>query len=324
MIVAYLKKQHLESQEITTKNQSLLQEAIWIDVFAPTKEEKILLEKFLGLNIPTREEMQEIELSSRLYKDNDILFMTAMMVAQSDSPEPKFDSVTFVLTQQRLITLRYIEPFSFTLFSSKLKNLDARNLKAATLLIELLDSIVDRLADTLELVGRRLDTNSKIIFQPRINSFSVKLNYQQLMQQIGTTGDLNAKAYESLVMFNRLITFFGQTANSRIDKEEQLRLVIFSKDIIALSEHGNFLSNKVIFLLDAILGLVNIEQNQIIKIVSIAAAFFLPPTLIASIYGMNFHSIPELSWKWGYFFALGLMGISAWLPYLFFKFRKWL
>lgn len=324
MILAYLKRQKLESLEITFENQALLKEALWIDVLSPSKSEEALLEKCLRLNIPTREEMREIELSSRLYKNKDILFMTATMVAQSESPDPKLDSVTFVLTPQQLITIRYIEPLAFQLFNSQLQKLDATHLTAATLLIELLDVTVDRLADILELVGRRLDEYSKILFKLQINNIPAKLNYQKLMQQIGINGDLNTKAYESLVMFNRLITFFGQNAGASVDQKEHLRLTIFSKDIVALSEHGNFLSNKVNFLLDATLGMVSIEQNNIIKIVSVAAAIFLPPTLIASIYGMNFHFMPELSWKWGYLIALGLIALSAWLPYQLFKFKKWI
>lgn len=144
------------------------------------------------------------------------------------------------------------------------------------------------------------------------------------MQQMGVNGDLNTKARESLVTFNRLITFFNQTANARIDAEGQLRLASLSKDIASLSDHANFVSNKVNFLLDATLGLVNIEQNNIIKIFSVAAVIFLPPTLIASIYGMNFQFVPALTWKWGYAFSLVLMALSSWLPYKYFKYKKWL
>lgn len=323
MLVAYLNQKKFNHQEITTENQSLLKEAIWIDLLSPSKEEEIQVEQCFGLEIPTREEMVEIELSSRLYKENGAAFMTATMIAQSDSPDPKLDPVTFVLTQQQLITIRYIEPQSFKIASSHLKKLDAMHNDPSAFLIELLDATIDRLADILELVGRRLDEYSKTIFRPQSNA-AEKLDYQQLMQQLGATGDLNTKARESLVTFNRLTAFFMQTTGSQIDNEGQLRLATLSKDIASLSDHANFLSTKVNFLLDATLGMVSIEQNNIIKIFSVAAVIFLPPTLIASIYGMNFHFMPELSWKYGYLLAIGLILLAAWLPYKYFKHRKWL
>jgi magnesium transporter len=322
MLLAYLNQQKIIPQEITPENQALLKEAVWVDLLMPSKEEEVQVEELLELDVPTREDMVEIELSSRLYKENDTIFMTATMIAQSNSPEPKLDPVTFVLTEKQLVTIRYIEPQAFKLVPSRLKKLDAAHRDAAVFLIELLDATVDRLADTLELVGRRLDEYSKTIFMPE-TADAEKLDYRELMQQIGANGDLNTKARESLVTFNRLITFFGQ-AGSRVDNEGQLRLGSLSKDIASLSDHANFLSSKVTFLLEATLGLVNIEQNNIIKIFSVAAVIFLPPTLIASIYGMNFHFIPELSWKYGYIFSIGMILIAAWLPYKYFKYRKWL
>ena len=324
MIIAYLDRKKLVPQEITAENKTLLKEAFWIDLLSPSKSEEILIEESLGLDIPTREEMVEIEFSSRLYKESNVLFMTATMIAQSDSPNPQLDPVTFVLTPQQLITIRYIEPQSFKLFTFQLKKLDITHYDAINFLIELLDATVDRLADILEVIGRRLDDYSKTIFRPQNGEKTIKLDYRALMEQVGANGDLTTKARESLVTFNRLITFFGQVAGSKIDNEGVLRLGTLSKDIASLSDHANFLSTKINFLLDATLGMVSIEQNNIIKIFSVAAVIFLPPTLVASIYGMNFHFMPELSWKYGYFLAIGLILIAAWLPYKYFKHRKWL
>ncbi len=323
MILVCLNQVTLETQQITAENQSLLKEAIWIDLFSPTPEEESLVEAHLKLNIPTREEMVEIELSSRLYKEENTLFMTATMLAQSASINPEFDPVTFVLTEKQLITIRYIDPQSFKVVLSHLKKIDTTHRTSFNIFIELLDATVDRQADILELLGRRLDEYSKTIFQPH-SDLTLKLDYRHLMQQIGANGDLNTKARESLVTFNRLTTFFGQSIGNKIDSDMQLHLATVSKDIISLSDHANFLSSKVNFLLDATLGLVNIEQNNIIKIFSVAAVIFLPPTLVASIYGMNFHGMPELSWRYGYLFAIGLIITAAWLPYKYFKYRKWL
>ena len=322
MLVAYIVRKTLEPQKITHENHALLKEALWIDLLNPSKEEEDLVEHYLNLGIPTREEMVEIEQSSRLYKENGILFMTAIMIAQHESSEPILDPVSFILTSQQLITIRYIEPKSFKILSSKLQKLDMSSYDALSLLLDLYDVTIDRLADSLELVGHRLDEYSKNIFRPENNN-SVKLDYRHLMQQIGANGDLNTKARESLVTFNRLIVFFGHIEEI-IDNDKSSRLVSLSKDIGSLSDHANFLSTKVNFLLDATLGMVNIEQNNIIKIFSVAAVIFLPPTLVASIYGMNFHFMPELDWKYGYLFAVGLILLAAYLPFKFFKHKKWL
>jgi len=324
MIIAYLDRKILEPHEINSDNQALLKEAVWIDLISPTSADEAIVENSLGLDIPTREEMLEIELSSRLYREDNTLFMTATMLAQSDSLEPKYDAVTFVLTEKQLITVRYIEPYAFKVFIAHLQKFHADHHYPSNLLIELLDATVDRLADILELVGHHLDEYSKIIFKSDNDNSYGKLNYRQIMQQIGASGDLTSKARESLATLERLITFFGKMMSSTIDPESQLRMATLSADMISLSDHVNFLSNKITFLLSATLGMVNIEQNAIIKIVSVAAVIFLPPTLVASIYGMNFHVMPELSWKFGYPMAIGFMLISVLLPYKYFKHRKWL
>lgn len=318
MIIAYQLKDTVSHQEINASNLSLLKEALWIDLINPTAEEEQQVEITLAFNVPTREEMREIELSSRLYKEQDTLFMTATMIAQSDSFSPNQDAVTFVLTKKQLITIRYIEPQAFRLFISLLKK-SVGDKCPAKLLTELLDVTVDRLADILEMVSHHLDSYSKTIFQEKTSD---RPSYQELMQQLGFNGELNAKIVESLISFNRLITFFAQS--STVDLGDQLRLATLSKDISSLNDHASFLSNKISFLLDATLGMVHIEQNSIIKIFSVAAVIFLPPTLIASIYGMNFSVIPELSWRFGYPLAVGLMLLSSWLPYKYFKYRKWL
>lgn len=322
-MLTYIDKSLLRPEVITVANQDKLKDAIWLDLLFPTKEEEDILDSFLGFTIPTRAEMIEIELSSRLYSENDTLFMTAAMIAQSDSTDPVLDPVTFILTKQQLITLRYVEPQSFKLFTSHVQKLNDTQRDAITLLIELLEATVDRLADILELVVHRVDTYSKTIFRPQ-NNQAEKRDYQQLMQQLGANGDLTTKGQESLVTFNRLIAFLTQSKGSQLDPEKQARLSALSKDIISLSDHAHFLATKVNFLLDATLGMVSIEQNNIIKIFSVAAVIFLPPTLIASVYGMNFHIMPELTWKYGYLFAIGLMLSAAWLPYKYFKYRKWL
>jgi magnesium transporter len=319
MIIASHFEETLIQKEINANNYSFLKDALWIDLINPTSEEEALVEQCIGLNIPTREEMKEIELSSRLYKQNDTLVMTATMIAQAESSSPMSDAVTFVLTKTQLVTIRYIEPQAFILFISRLQKLEHIDNNPSTLLTELLDVTVDRLADILQIINHQLESYSTNLLQ---QNGSTNRNYQQLLQQLGINGALNSKMVESLVSFSRLIPFFDQSAVKIIDNH--VRLTTLSKDINALNDHATFLSNKISFLLEATLGMVQIEQNSIIKIFSVAAVIFLPPTLIASIYGMNFQFMPELSWKFGYFLAVALMLFSSWLPYKYFKHRKWL
>lgn len=305
--------------EIDANNKNQLDHALWIDLINPTLEEEAVVEQKIGLNIPTREELSEIELSSRLYQDNGALFMTATMIAHSATVSPEQGAISFVLTANRLITIRYIEPQAFKIFIGRLPRMHVE--KPTSFLTELLDANIDRLADILEVISHQLETFSQDIFQTKTKP---NTDYKELLQQLGFNGELNAKIVESLVSFNRLISFFDQTASEQIAPNDHLRLLTISKDINALTDHANFLSNKISFLLEATLGMVQIEQNAIIKIFSVAAVIFLPPTLIASIYGMNFRIIPELSWKYGYAFAIALMLFASWLPYKYFKYRKWL
>ena len=300
-----------------------IKNVVWIDLLTPTREEEKFIEAQLGFALPTRADMVEIELSSRLYTEGAEHFMTVTMIAHSDSEtvDPILDPVTFVLSKEHLITIRYVEPQSFRLFDMQTEKLSASHRNPVFLLITLLDITVDRLADILELVGHRLDTYSQTIFNKKQ---SPKHDYHQLMQQMGAIADLNTKARESLVTFRRLLTFFSGTLDTKFNKEKITHLNSITADITALSDHAGFLSTKINFLLDATLGMVNIEQNSVIKTLSIAATIFLPPTLIASVYGMNFHNMPELSWRFGYLFTVGIMLLSTWVPYRYFKYRKWL
>lgn len=310
---------------IDPKTDDCPKDVLWFDLFCPTLEEERWVEKCVGFEIPTREEMHEIEYSSRLYKEQNNLFMTAVMLAQSASEDPQHEAVTFILTNHQLITIRYIEPQAFKTFAKRYRKLDLNQGGALNIFVELLDTVIDRIADTLELVGQRLDEYSHSILRIEDTKKShVKINYLKFLTEIGRNGDLNTNVRESLITFSRLLIFFAQACGNKLNVELQTRISTLNEDAHSLSDYAMFLSGKINFLLDATLGLVNIEQNNIIKIFSIAAVIFLPPTLIASIYGMNFHFIPELTWRFGYPFALGLLVVSAWLPYKFFKIKHWL
>ncbi|KTD10780.1 cobalt/magnesium uptake transporter [Legionella gratiana] len=325
MVVIYFQTQSgIQSEELKEANNHLLDNALWIDLICPTKKEETIVEEQLQLEIPTKKEMEEIEPSSRLYIENNVLFMTATMVAMSDLPEVKTDVVTFILTKKQLITVRYTKLYTFDLFSSKLLRSKTKVFNATSMLIELLDTATERLADILEKISHKFDEISQLIFHSKASNPTInETDYKQILQNIGANGDLGTKAGESLVSLIRLISFLEQTHGPEISKDMRSSLIIINKDINAINDYASFLSTKFNFLLDATLGMINIEQNNIIKIFSMAAVVFLPPTLIASIYGMNFEHMPELRWYIGYPIALIMMFFSAWVPFRYFKKKKW-
>ena len=323
-MIFYVKEGDLLKKSPFNGETSLPKNIVWFDMLNLTEFEETYVEDFLSISIPTREEMHEIELSSSLYHENNAVYMTATLVTNADTQAPESHAFTFILTGEQLITIRYSDPTPFQQFSAKLGHLSPDEHSAQALFAGLIEAIVERIADILEKIGRDIDQMTQIIFRPSKNKKDKKKNYQEILEQIGREGDLVSKTRESLVTINRMIGYALQSQTAKINGASRSNLDSMLRDILALSDHANFLSNKVGFLLDATLGMINIEQNAIIKIFSVAAVVFLPPTLIASIYGMNFEHMPELRWSFGYPFAIALMIASAIVPYLYFKQRKWL
>ncbi|HEY4646808.1 MAG TPA: magnesium transporter CorA family protein [Steroidobacteraceae bacterium] len=303
-------------------------DVLWVDLIDPTQQEELLVETTLGVEVPTREEMKEIEASSRLYEENGALYLTITIVTRLDSDLPVSSQITFILAKDRLVTNRYADPLPFQRFIAYAERHPAVCGSAVSLLAGLIEAIVNRMADVLERVGADLDQLSTEVFAPpkkyRRSAKSVARDSRTILARVGQNGDLTSKARESLVSLNRLLTFVQQSGAVTLQNDVRARLRTLSRDVLALSDHSSFLGTKANFLLEATLGMLNIEQNNIIKIFSVAAVVFLPPTLIASIYGMNFHLMPELDWLLGYPFAISLMLCSAILPYLYFKRRGWL
>lgn len=305
-----------------------LGKVVWLDLLEPTPEEVDLVERFAGIALPTRAEMNEIELSSRLYHEDGAEFMTVTMLTALDGDDPVKLPVTFILKGPLLITLRHAEPKPFEAFLARARkpNGVARS-EGEGVMLGLIEAVIDRLADVLERVGHDVDMVSREVFRSKTANVTKKTrDLQSLIEQIGRRGDLLTATRESLVSISRLITYHAApTINDlRVNKEAKQRIKLIQRDASSLSEHANFLSGKINFLLDAILGLINLEQNQIIKIFSVAAVVFLPPTLVASIYGMNFEVMPELQFSFGYPMAIVMMILSALMPYLYFKRRGWL
>lgn len=299
-------------------------EVTWIDLSSPTRDEEKAVEAAIGVNIPTREEMQEIETSSRLRVENDVIYMTATLVSNTTSPQPLATAVTFILAGHRLITLRYADPLPFRIFGSYAENHPPSCASGEAALAGLFEAIIDRLADVLEIAGQDVEAISHEIFD-HTNTRRGSKHFRAVLQRIGRAGDTAAKARESVLSLNRAVTFLGLVAPEVGGKKSKRdRLKTMGRDLQSLADYADFISGKVTFLLDATLGMLSVEQNDIIKIFSVAAVIFLPPTVVGTIYGMNFEYMPELKLEFGYPLALLAMIVSAILPYVYFKRKGWL
>jgi magnesium transporter len=294
------------------------QDAIWLDLLKPTRAEELAVERALDLELPTREEMAEIEPSSRLYQAHGATFMTATLLARRDGEgEGRADApVTFVLAGGALITIRYDPLKAFDLFAERAQGLGVAS--GISCLFNLLDAVVERLADLLERTGETVEAVSSAIFRRPKGA-----EFEALLTELARAQSLTSMTRNSLVSLARLFSFASLAQEIVADRDCRAHLKTLQRDGQSLTEHAGFQSNHIQFLLDAALGLINIEQNGIIKFFSVAAVILMPPTLVASIYGMNFHNMPELGFRYGYPMALSLMAISAIIPVLWFRRRGW-
>jgi magnesium transporter len=301
--------------------------ATWIDLEEPTREEELLVEKCLGLAVPTPEEMSAIEPSSRLYARDNMLYLTISTLYGVEEQSPASEPIGFVLADERLVTVRYVMPKSIRIFSENACRDPELVPDALTALTGILDAIVDRLADELEKVGEEIEKISSHIFSPTVDARRIPAQrLTALLTRIGKTQLLLAKIRETETSANRALAFLSGTPQLRARKARDARehVASLTADTNSLGDHSTFLSNHLYFLLDASVGLISIEQNAAMKLFSWVAVVFMPPTLIAGIYGMNFHFMPELNWHLGYPMAIALMVASAILPLWYLKRRGWL
>lgn len=330
MIQAYAPRNgRIERTEIT-KATPLAADWLWLDVAQPTPDERAAVEALYRLTLPTPEEVREIEPSDRFYSEGPARFMTATILVHADAPLPQRASITFILAGRTLITLRYVEPRPVAIYAQKLLRGQETCSCGEEALVGLLESFIDRIADILEKVGQDLDQVSQTIFAEgpaTLGPHRARRDLQAVIRSLGRNDDLVSTIRESLLSLTRVISFLTATLNVTGDKtlkDVRTRLKSARNDIVSLSEHAAFESHTINFQLDATLGVINIEQNSIIKIFSVVAVIFLPPTLVASVYGMNFDLMPELHWPHGYLWALGLMVVSALVPLIYFRRKGWL
>jgi magnesium transporter len=306
-------------------------DAIWIDMLDGNEDERAFLERATGLKIPSFASLSEIESSSRLYTDKGALYLSTPIVFRADSGAPITTPLGFVLTPDRLITIRF-QPLSvFTAFEKHAAEPGAVPASGAGVFAGLMEAIVDRMADVLERVGAELDAVSLRIFRDdtakparRRRPARENADLREILRQVGRCGDLASKIRDSLLGTARLVPYVTGLGADWLPGEVVPHFKTLRDDIASLSDYDLFLTNKVQLLLDATLGLINIEQNNIIKVLTIVSVVGVPPTLIASMYGMNFRRMPELDWAWGYPYGLALIAFSAVVPLLWFKLRGWL
>ena len=304
----------------------LPEDAVWLDLLEPSPEEERLVEQRLGLDIPTREEMREIESSARLYEEAGALYLTATVVTRLDTQLPENSQITFILRGSRLVTNRYVDPLPFRRFIAHTERHPQANTTAEAVLASILEFIIERIADVIERVGADIDKASAEIFGRHMQAGTTRpraRDFRKLLEQIGQGGELISKARESLASLARLLAFVQQS-NVKFPSEVRDRLGTMSKDVVAMSDHAGFLATNLNFILDATLGLINIDQNNILKIFSVVTVMLLPPSVIGALFGMNFSHIPTLQEPWGFWAALGLMVLSSVVPFLWFRRKGWL
>ena len=301
---------------------------VWIDMLAPTEREIAFIERATGLHVATREELSEIESSSRLRNDQGVLYLSMPAVFRNNG-QPTTTPLGFVLSDQHLITIRFEKLPAFETFVTELTT--PRNIHPSSggAFSALLEALVDRMADVLEQVGGELDAISHLVFRAKEKSIEKKQparaesDLRETMRAIGRAGDLISKIRDSLMGIARIVPYTLGHCMSWMPHEVRPNLETLRLDVTSLNDYDAYLTSKVQFLLDATLGLINIEQNNIIKVLTVVSVVGVPPTFVASWYGMNFKTIPELDWAMGYPYVIVLAIMSAVLPLLYFRVRGW-
>jgi magnesium transporter len=298
-------------------------EAVWIDLMGASREEIAAAERLLSADIPEPEEAREIEFSSRFYVDNKAVVMTPSVLTGVHRSQPILSPISFVLSNRRLATVRYEESKAFGQFMNRAVKPDYPCTDSLSVLFGIWEAIIDRTADVTEKASGAIDSINGRIFDRQTRGRRGAL--EDLMTELGYQADLTAKARESLSSMERMLQFMGAAKPDVVAADKKNgRIKLMQRDINSLSDQLDFLANKLTFLLEATVGLISIQQNEVIRVLTVAAMIFFPPTLVGTIYGMNFDFMPELHWTIGYPLALAAMAISGLLPYLYFKKRGWL
>lgn len=302
-----------------------LGQALWIDLLLATADETAQVRAATGLDIPDEAAINEIESSSRLSTRNDVLYINMPIISMTDGPRGV--AVGFVLSADRLITIRFAASRSFESYTDQLRRGESTREGPAHVFVGLVEAIIDRQADALEVIRTDLEKISARIFRLGAAGGGRRDEDQRLrstLRELGTIGDLISHIRETQVAAARIVPYVETVAADWLPKDIRARLRTLRRDIASVSDFSTHLNDKLQFMLDATLGFINIAQNNLMKVMTITSVAGIPPVLIAGIYGMNFKAMPELDWAWGYAWGLGLITISTIIPLLIFRWRKWI
>jgi magnesium transporter len=300
-------------------------EALWIDLCDASDAERAEVERSTGLRVPDQSAVREIETTSRVYTENDALYLSTPLPV-SESASVPLSAVGFVLTRRVLISVRFSSDAVFDGLFRGCQSTPPRS--TGDVFLRIMEALVDRAADTLEHCSAQLDELSHRAFHAEghrgraLKTVSEKL--RGTLRMLGQIGDQISQIRDTLLGFGRIAAFACETANTAIAADERPRLLAVRADINSLNDYQQHLSGKVQFLLDATLGFISIDQNDVVKALTIVSVVGVPPVLVAGIYGMNFTHMPELHWLLGYPFAVLLMLVTGLLPLLWFRWRGWM
>ena len=325
-----------------------LSTAPWIDLCEPTGAECAAARRGMGVSIPGEMDLSEIETSSRLSVLGDVITLSTPMTYHGQDGQSLISPLGFVLSPRQLLTVRFVQMPVFDIYCEKFAGAGkdgastggastgsastgaagtgGADKSSAGAFVGLLEAIVDRLADVLEHVGTDLSALSTRIFQPGGHgpqkTISNDKSLRLTLRQVGLAGERVSNIRDSLLGLSRIVGYVADAASGWLPPLLIGRLTTLKHDIASLADYDNQITNKVQFLLDATLGFINIDQAEGIKVLTVVSLVGVPPTLIASIYGMNF-KIPELQWDYGYAFGLTMIVLGAVLPFVWFKRQGW-
>jgi magnesium transporter len=318
MLKAFIKRSNRLEQIVIQVNEQLTEDVVWVDIVEPTDEEQNWIKRVYNQELPTESEIEEIESSSRFYLEGDKIYINSYFL-DDFRDHPQNVTVAFILTTDQLFSLHEVELTTFRLFRMHARHQFVSDGESSkSILLGLFETKVDHLADVIEEIYADLETISKEV----LSSSTRDNDMEKQVTDLAKLEDLHGKVRINIMDQQRVLSLLHRKGQLSPPQVEKLREIL--QDLDSLIPHTSFLFNKINVLMNATLSFVNIQQNKIIKIFSVASVVFLPPTLIASIYGMNFHLLPELSWEWGYPWALFLMFISGIAPYWYFKRKGWL
>ena len=299
---------------------------VWIDLLQPTAEERDRIASEYGLRVPAREALQEIESSSRLQAEGHVLTLSMPLTVAEERPDPLPAPLGFILSPSVLVTVRFTEVHGFAEARTRLDRSVAPPMDSTAVFAALIERMVDYRADLLESMSAQVGAVSKRVFArhiPRTRRAVLDGAMREMLAAVGAAGERLSEIRESLLGLQRIVGFSCEMTHDWLRPEIRARLSTARGDLASLSDYETDLWGKVHFLLDAILGFINTDQNEIFKVLTMVSVVGIPPTLIASMYGMNFHNMPELTWRYGYQFGLVLILVSTILPIVWFKWRGW-